>query len=400
MPLGYLVPEFPSQTHAFFWREAMEIELADVPVRFLSTKRPNLQLTKHEFAKSAANRTHYVFPPRPLHVIRWLGRHATAIIPAVQYLVELRQSSFWEKIKLLAVIASAADLCSFCQDENIEHLHVHSIANSAHLAALACLLGGPTYSLSAHGDLPVYGKDHKSKFRHALFVACVTRPLQKQVLAVTDLPVNRVPWITMGVNTQAFHPLESVENRGPLFRIVTVARLSLTKGHSFALQAIKLLVVAGHSNILYQIVGEGSHRQSIEAEVEILGLTDYVVLLGTQSESQVLAILQQSDVLLLTSFGSGEAAPVAVMEAMACGVPAVCSIIGGTEDMMTDGIDGFLVEQRNVAQIAEKLSRLLLDSTLLIAMGISAREKAIKVFDAKVCAARLVTTLHKFRSKI
>ena len=86
-------------------------------------------------------------------------------------------------------------------------------------------------------------------------------------------------------------------------------------------------------------------------------------------------------VVLLTSIGQGEAAPVAVMEAMSCGLPCIVSIIGGTADMIRDGEDGLLVPQEDVEAIAAALRKLVTDPDLRRAMGQAARTSAEEKFD-------------------
>src|SRR5262245_48624692 len=61
--LGYLGPEFPRQTHIFFWRECEELRRREVEPVFLSTRRPPPAACPHAFRDQAAAATHYVFPP-------------------------------------------------------------------------------------------------------------------------------------------------------------------------------------------------------------------------------------------------------------------------------------------------------------------------------------------------
>ena len=84
-----------------------------------------------------------------------------------------------------------------------------------------------------------------------------------------------------------------------------------------------------------------------------------------------------------------DSAPVAVMEAMACGLPPICSIIGGTPDMITDGVDGFLVPQEDVAAIAAATRTLATDPDRRAAMGAAARATALRAFDHRVNAQKL-----------
>jgi len=141
--------------------------------------------------------------------------------------------------------------------------------------------------------------------------------------------------------------------------------------------------------VVYTIVGDGPARDEIEQAIFSLGLADSVELAGTRGEAEVQALLQSSDALLLTSVGS-EGAPVAIMEAMACGVPVVSSIIGGTQDMIEHGKDGFLVPQQNVEAIADSLRQLAENPQLALEMGRLARARAVREFDSRALANRFL----------
>lgn len=388
MKIGYLVPEWPGQTHAFFWREIGALRSLGHRVSVFSTKRPPESACLHAFAAEARQATHYVYPPRFAASARVLAARPGKAAAALAYAARLRETSVPGRLKVAALIGCAADLAAKCEELEIEHLHVHSCANAAHMAAMAHRLGGPSYSLTLHGDLPVYGTDHRRKMEHAAFVSAVTRPLQKQILSATDLSADRVPVIWMGVDTDRFKPDPDVARRPPPFEIVTVARLNAVKGHAYALEALKRLRDKG-LDVRYTIAGEGPHRAQIESTIADLALADAVDLPGTLSESQVLDLLQRANAFVLPSYGLGEAAPVSVMEAMACAMPVVCSRIGGTEDMITHGQSGLLVDQKDVAGLTQAIESLARDPDLCRRLGEGARRQALTGFDYRKTAAKL-----------
>jgi colanic acid/amylovoran biosynthesis glycosyltransferase len=98
-------------------------------------------------------------------------------------------------------------------------------------------------------------------------------------------------------------------------------------------------------------------------------------------------------VFMLCSVGLGEAAPVAVMEAMASGLPVIASVIGGTPDMIEDGVDGFLCGQEDVVAISGRLMQLAGDIDLRLKIGVNARGKALREFDARMLAERLLNRI-------
>ncbi len=387
--IGYLVPEFPSQTHAFFWREMSAIEESGVPVRLFSTRPAAPDACPHAFAEAARARTSYLFPPQAGRVAAFLAARPAATARAMAYVAGLEETPLPGRVRLMGLLGSAAQLAAECRAAGIGHVHIHSCANAAHLGALAHILDGLNYSLTLHGDLPVYGTDHRAKMARATFVSAVTAPLQASLRQEIDAQ-GRFPVIWMGVDTDRFapDPVQRATRDPNRFDVVSAARLNFTKGHRFFLRAMAQLRDDG-IDIHYRLAGEGPERGAIEAEIAALGLGDHVEMLGSVGETRILELLQSADALALTSIQKGEAAPVAVMEAMACGLPPICSIIGGTPDMITDGVDGFLVPQEDVSAIAAATRTLATDSARRLAMGAAARDTALRAFDHRANARKL-----------
>ena len=403
MNLGLLIPEFPTQTHVFFWREVRALEQLGVNVCILSTKKPR-DRCPHPFAIEAAARTHYLFPPGT-SAARELAIQAKRLAPAARYLssidrhdsgangISALRASALRRARHAVYLAAAGQLLAESRRSRIDHVHVHSCADAAHVVALADLLGGPSFSLHLHGDLPVYGRDHRQKMERALFVAAAAKPMQAQVVSEVGLPEERTCTLIMGVNTEHFTPAPERDGGGP-FRLITIGRLANCKGHKHALRALRRLRDQDPSaDFRYQIVGEGPERGAIEAEIAELRLADRVELTGSLGEDAIRERLRQADAFVLSSVGIGEASPVAVMEAMASGVPVICSIIGGTPDMIDDGVDGLLVRQEDEAGLAEAMRRLRADGSFRNELGRAARRRAERQFDAKRRAQVLLDTI-------
>jgi glycosyltransferase involved in cell wall biosynthesis len=394
MRLGYYVPEFPSQTHAFFWREVEALREMGAEVHLLSSRRPGPGASSHEFAEGAARETHYLFPPRWATALAALACRPVGTCRCLAYLAGLRETPLRRRLLKAGLMLAAADLLVYSRRLRLEHIHAHSCADTAHVVALCALLDGPPYSLTLHGDLPVYGGDHGHKMARAAFVACVTTALRKQVSTALGIDPVRLPVLWMGVDTERFRDDGSrLPQRGRL-HVVTIARLNAMKGHRHALAAVCTALSAG-CDVRYTIAGEGPFRQTIEEEIRRLGLQDRVELTGTIAEGAVVGLLQQADAFVLPSVGLGEAAPVSVMEAMACGLPVIVSIIGGTPDMIADGVDGLLVEQGDERALAEALIRLAGDPEERTRLGMRARRRAVRDFDSRQTARGLLEAIRR-----
>lgn len=387
--LGILVPEFPQQTHIFFWREIAMLREMGVEVALLSTRKPSPEACRHDFAAQAREETHYVYPPRLPESLQWLSERPAAALRALRYVAGLRESSLKQKARAAGLLMCAADLAAHAKERSIRHIHAHSCADAAHVVAMASLLEGPSYSLTLHGDLPVYGTDHASKTKRAVCIGCDGPHLVPQLVRGAGYPVERVLPNWMGLDTTRFASEgRNWQRPGPL-ALLTVARLNRTKGHVHALRALRMALDAG-CDLRYSLAGEGPYRGEIEAEIQRLGLTEHVRLLGTQSEAQVLQLLCSHDVFVLPSTGLGEAGPISLMEAMSAGLPSVVSIIGSTPHMVEDGKSGILVDQGDERALCAAFVRLSQDADYRARLSVAARERAVRAFDCRKTTARLL----------
>ena len=123
------------------------------------------------------------------------------------------------------------------------------------------------------------------------------------------------------------------------------------------------------------------------AEVVRLGLADRVSFLGWIDETGVRATLATSDILVLPSRNEG--LPMAILEAMAYGLPVVATPVGSIADAITDGENGLLVPVADCAALSQALQRLVRDPVQRQAMGMRAREAYLARFDITAFNARL-----------
>jgi len=137
-------------------------------------------------------------------------------------------------------------------------------------------------------------------------------------------------------------------------RLVLVGRLSRAKRPDVALEVLKAVRVRFPSAELH-IVGGGPEESHVRSLVGELGLADSVRLLGRRD--QVADVLAEAECLLLTS--DWEGCPIAVLEAMAAGVPVVATDVGGVPELVADGETGLLAHARDVEGLAGRVGRIL-----------------------------------------
>lgn len=392
MKLGLLIPQFPTQTHVAMWRVGHAMRQLGHEVQMLSTRRPDAAEQCHDFLVEESRRTIYAWPPAPGSAAIGMLYAPLGTLRCVGYVLGLRESGLKAKLKTLAMLPAAATLKRTAKRRGLEHLFVHSCADAAHLVALVKLLGGPGYSLRLGGDLDVYGTDHAAKMRRATVVVPAARVNRDEIIQRVGFPADRLIVSPLGVDTSRFVPAARGAESGQPLRIVSVARLNPTKGHLDTLAALRQTLDAGVSATL-TLAGAGPDEQTIRDEIARLNLQDHVTLPGPADEAQVIELLQSADVFVLASFGQGEASPVAVIEAMACGCAVVCSVVGGTADMIDDQADGLLFPQRDAQALAKHLIHLANHPEDRERLGAAARTKVERLWDCKSVATRILDAI-------
>jgi glycosyltransferase involved in cell wall biosynthesis len=157
--------------------------------------------------------------------------------------------------------------------------------------------------------------------------------------------------------------------------LLTVSNLIHYKGHGTLLEAVPL-VTRIHQRARFLLTGDGPMRPEIERRIAGAGLAASVQLLGERSD--VPDLLQAVDQLVHPS--DEEGFPNSVLEGMAAGLPVVATRVGGTPELVVDGVTGILVPPRSPADLAAAVCRFLADPDLARRLGSAGRERAFREF--------------------
>lgn len=174
-----------------------------------------------------------------------------------------------------------------------------------------------------------------------------------------------------GINASTFVSSSPSEREHAAYDAVLVARLVPIKSIDIFVRAIAELAAA-RPNVTAAIVGDGPLREPLERLARDLGIADRITFTGQQRDVQ--HWLRQSRVFVLTSQSEGLA--LSLMEAMTCGLPAVVSHVGDLSDLVTDGVNGFLVVERDPRAFARRLAALLDNPPQYHAFAEAARQAA------------------------
>ena len=273
---------------------------------------------------------------------------------------------------------------------------VHSHDSYSNMVVLAALLPNfPTPWVASRRWLdqyvrPSHAQINRLAFRSSSAVAVNSDAIAAHMVRSERIPASKVVVIPNFVElpVETMIPDADIERK----RIIVgmVSRLTPVKRHDLALQAIAKLIAAGlHVDLV--IVGEGESRADILAAVAAHSLSNHVRLVGDKRGGAQIHL--DFDIVLSTS--DSEGSPNSVLEAMAAGRPVVATDVGGTRDLVRDGVDGFLVAAGDVEAMTEALKRLVLDPELRSTIGAAGRLRADTYFSPASVSAKLLALYDK-----
>jgi len=166
--------------------------------------------------------------------------------------------------------------------------------------------------------------------------------------------------------------------------LINVGRLDARKGQRFLIP-VMATVLRQHPDAALLLVGDGPMHGDLEQAAAAAGVEPHIRLLGARHD--VPALLSLADILVFPSLGEGM--PLAVLEAMAAGLPVLAFDLPGLDKLVRDGVTGKLVADHTVAAFSQSLLDLLADCSSLHSMGRNARALIREQYDIEECVDRV-----------
>jgi glycosyltransferase involved in cell wall biosynthesis len=203
---------------------------------------------------------------------------------------------------------------------------------------------------------------------------------------------NGIPQIAEGVG-------ESRDKNGRS-RILFLSNLIVSKGINVLLEACQILKTRGIEFDCVFIGGEGDIvTTEFNTLITQMGLFDCVQYLGKKYGADKQDEFNSADIFVLPTYYHNECLPLVLLEAMQNGLPVVSTFEGGIPDIVEDGVTGFLVQQKNAEQLADKLEILIQNQALREQMGRAGREKFLREYTLEKFENRMVEILNAVADK-
>ena len=297
-------------------------------------------------------------------------------------------------IKNFWVLPRGVYLYTLLRGERDIHIHGCWASTAATIAYVAADLLGTPWSFSCHrGDIK-QNNMLAVKAASAAFVRCISEDGRRWVSRLVGAGVaSRLHVIHMGVRVPTRESIGDDQRRDLV--LATPASLLPVKGHRYLIEAVAQLMELDLPRFKVLLFGDGPLRSDLAAAigehrlervVQIVGHVDHQELIGLYEGGQIDIVVLPS---ITTTDGEHEGIPVALLEAMAHGIPVVSTRSGSIAELVDEN-SGVLVPEKNVGQLRDALVPLLLDRQRRCALGHGGRLRVEREFNVLQVASAFV----------
>lgn len=395
----YVTTHYPRVALTFILLEIRELERIGMRVTPVAINTTDESELISQALSDEHQRTTYLKALGPIRLgratARVLLRHPVRMMALLRVAVSSSRLDLPVLARRLVHLAYAAAMVEAVGTAEARHFHAHFGQAPATVAWFAAEIAGfstgvpRTWSFTIHGfhdfaDEKVSRLDLKA--RSARFVCCVSDFTRAQLCRVTEPDLwDRYHVVRCGIDLDAF-PYRPPSQAAGRVRVVMVARLSPEKGHLVLLSALRELRDR-QVDVELEVIGGGPSAALIQSTADDLGLADRVTLSGELGSEVVSDHLADADIFCLPSFAEG--IPVAIMEAMAIGLPVVTTYVGGVPELAINGETALVVPASNARELAGAIEQLATQPELRERLARNGRQRVCELHDSRRNAQQL-----------
>jgi glycosyltransferase involved in cell wall biosynthesis len=271
-------------------------------------------------------------------------------------------------------------------------IHVHWLIPQGLIAVIAIFLTNrriPILCTSHGGDLFGLQGTLMNRIKRRVILksdalTVVSRSMREEVKRL-GADHERVHVVPMGTDLKSrFVPPKTRQNTGHL---LFVGRLVEKKGLRYLIDALPL-ILKRHPQVCLHIAGDGPEKDNLQLQSKKLRVSDHVRFLGAVKNVFLPALYQTSDVVVFPSViaddGDREGFGLVLVEALGCECATVVTDLPAMQDIIIDSKTGFVVPQKNVQKLAEKIVSLLDDPEVGRSAGKEGRRFVTKRYDLEI----------------
>lgn len=382
---------YPRLSETFIAQELLGLEQAGIELAFVSLRQPT-DTSRHAVHDEIQASVYYLpeyLHDSPLRVLRALGvvmRKPGFVVAFKNFLLDFRRDMTRNRVRRFGQAAVLAAEWP----EGGQWLYAHFIHTPASVAAYASSMRGIPWSVSAHAKDIWTSPDWEitAKLASARWVVTCTGTGHRHLQSLAPDP-SRVHLSYHGLNLERFPPFarslslcDGQQSDEPII-ILSVGRAVKKKGFDVLLQALADLPQELHWRFIH--IGDGTELTTLKALAVALNIDSKISWLGAINQRAVLKHYQDADVFALacrvTEDGDRDGLPNVLVEAASQGLACVSTRISAIPELLTDDVNGLLVESESSVELADKLRRLIVNPAQRLRLGSSAQQQVHSTLD-------------------
>ena len=311
--------------------------------------------------------------------------------------------------KALDIFYAGISCLKHHQEYDIIHCHFGMLGNKAlKLQQVGAIQGKKLITSYYDVDVTKYpkiaGKDvYNELFETGDLFLGLTHSMNKQIIDLGCPPekLQKLPTISVDLSRYQFRPC--ILKPDEPIKLLTVARLVETKGIEYSIKAVSQVIEKNPElNILYRIVGTGKLEKKLNKLINTLGVSQQIQLVGGMTQTEVREIYADSHIFILASTtaanGDQEGLPTVLQEAQGIGLPVVSTFHSGIPEGVVNEKSGFLVPERDVDALREKIEYLVKNPQIWEEMSLTGRQFVEANYDMNKIMDQLVELYQKLLS--
>lgn len=287
-----------------------------------------------------------------------------------------------------AGLLAVNSLADFIKKQHVDIINCHS-GHAMQLCLLLKFLTGAKVVMFKHNALPAkHDFYHNWQRKNTDAFICVSRLVYDlQIQGLTEAEKQKYHLVYNGIDTEKFEKYKNIKKDPDKFVIGYAGRIAGDKGIDILLQALEKLSEK-YDNIYLQLAGtdEKGYLQQIRQFIDGHNLHNRIKYLGNQKDMEL--YYKKLNLFVLPSVVK-EAFGLVLCEAMYCGVPVITTNSGAQGEIITNGVDGTIVQAGNVEALAQSIEDVYSNRQQYLKMAANAKEKVKEKFNVIGCAEKL-----------
>ena len=381
------------------------VQKNNIPFRLHALNAPAQTYFSSEDVARIGDETNFIYPLSKATALlaffaapfKFRGRFFAALWNALTG----ERESFRNRIVSIWHLVVACHWAATLDPDDVDHIHSQWIHSAGTVAMYGAWLLGKPFSFTGHAaDLFRNRVALRDKIKRAEFIVCISEFHRKFFLDNGAKPEQL--FITYcGINPDHFKPNLRTRKKGEPVHILSSGRLVEKKGFDVLIEACKIMEDRGF-DFRCTIGGSGPLEQPLKDHVQRVGLGDKINVTGQLiKQEDIPTFMADGDIYALHCVWSKDndvdGLPQMLMEAMACGLPAISTYLVGIPDLVAHEKTGLLVQPGDAEGLADAIMRMEANPTEAKAMADAALEHLSAHFDLADCVDPL---LNKYRAAL